>query len=291
MSEPIIRLTPTDNPRRWVLPVRDDLCTGPVERTFLFGGSGLAGCIAALRTADPRPVIWTTVQYVAYARPGEMLAFDVIEVARGRQTVQLQVTGRVGDRVVVMAQGALGERPGQPFRQLTSAQPKRPPEACPRAPHRGSGSRGVHANFEFRLIRGRYPTLDEPFDGPGDGRLSLWVRPRRNLTLDAPLIGIVADYVSEALSDANGRYVHASSIDNTVRFGVIEPSEWLLCEIAIDALNSGVGHGQMRIYSQAGLLMALASTSLIVRTPRSAAHATASSPAVGALVSSGETCR
>jgi len=97
----------------------------------------------------------------------------------------------------------------------------------------------------------------------------------RPLLTQLRLLAIVADYVSEALSDAAGRRVHASSIDNTLRLGPIEPSEWLRCDIAIEAVHAGVGHGRMRIHSQSGLLMALASTSLILREPRSpAAQAT-----------------
>jgi acyl-CoA thioesterase len=273
VSAKILELIATDRPTRWVLPLQDHLCTGPLDAPFLFGGSGLAACVAAIQAVDSRPLIWATAQYVAYARPGEVLELDVAETARGRQTVQAQVTARVGERVVIMAQGALGERPGEATRQLVARSPAPAPEDCPtvvqRNPH------GVHAQFEFRLVRGRFPSHDVVFDRPGDGRLCVWVRPRRKLTLDAPLLAIVADYVSEALSDATGRHVHASSIDNTLRLGPIEPSEWLLCEIAIEALHSGVAHGQMRIYSQTGLLMALASTSLIIRTPRARADAAA----------------
>jgi len=81
-------------------------------------------------------------------------------------------------------------------------------------------------------------------------------------------IGGRGDFISDALSDARGKRVHASSIDNRLRLGTTDESEWLFCEIEL--LNGGVGHGSRRLYSQSGLLMAPGSTSLILRTPRGA---------------------
>jgi acyl-CoA thioesterase-2 len=192
----------------------------------------------------------------------------VAEAARGRNTAQLKATARVGERVVITAQASAGQQPDQGYRQLIGAPAVSPPLHCPVVAKHGERSGGVSSQFEYRLIRGRYPTADTAFDGPGDGRLTFWVRPRDQVRTDACLIAIVADFVSDALSDAVGRYVHASSIDNTLRLGPIEDSDWLICDVTIEALHGGVGHGSMRIFSETGRLLALASTSLIVRSPR-----------------------
>jgi len=271
----IIELVPTASPSAWTFEVPPTLCAGTPERPFLFGGSGLAACVAAILRTERAPLTWITGQYVAYAWPGERLTIEIADAARGRNTVQLQVTARVEDRVVVTAQAACGERPGAGSRQLTAFGDPPPPDACPTVLHAAGNPGGVNGRFEFRLISGRFPAKGVVFETPGDGRLSLWVRPRAGWAVEPCLLAIVADYVSEALSDAAGRRVHASSIDNTLRLGPIERSEWLRCDIAIEAVHAGVGHGRMRIHSQSGLLMALASTSLILREPRSpAAQAT-----------------
>jgi len=268
MTRSIIELSPGSQARHWTLQVPPSLCAGSAERPFLFGGSGMAVCIAAMEAAERRPPTWVTAQYLAYALPHEDLTIEVAEAARGRNTVQLLATARVGDRAIVTAQAAAGERPGQIHRQLVTALTAPPPQDCPQVAHGGGNPAGVNRQFEFRLVHGRFPTFGAAFGPPGDGRLAFWIRPHEAVRLDACLLAIVADFVSDALNDAAGQRVHASSIDNTLRFGPIEDSDWLLCEITVEMLHGGVGHGSMRIYSQGGLLMALASTSLILRTPR-----------------------
>lgn len=284
MSRAIIELNAT-TPGTWTFEVPPHLCTGPLDQPFLFGGSGLALCVAAMQAAQDRPPIWATAQYLAYARPGEALAIEVAETAHGRNTVQLQAVVRRGELTLITAQGAVGERPGDPFRQLIGPPGAPPPHRCRVVERDGGNPLGVDRQFEFRLIRGRFPSPGTTFDTPSNGRLQLWMRPPVGISVDAPLLAIVADYISEALSDAAGRRIRASSIDNTLRLGPIEASKWLLCDISIDALYSGVGHGQVRIYSERGVLMALGSTSLILRAPRTP-HAEAPGPSLAAEPSS-----
>lgn len=267
MRKSIIELIPTESDGRWLLPVTDDICAGTVERPFLFGGSGLAACVAAMIAAEQRPLIWTTVQYIAYALPGEDLVIEVETLARGTNTIQLRAAARVGDRLVLSAQGAAGERQGGDARQISRLASPPAPEACPRVRDQHARPGGVSSHFEFRLARGRFPADGETFGELSDGRMGLWIKPLGGV-IDANVVAIASDYVSDALSDAVGRRVHASSIDNTLRFGPIHQTEWLYADITIEQLHSGVGHGRMEIYTQDGRWMASSSTSLIVRTPR-----------------------
>src|ERR1700679_1270805 len=69
MSTPFISLTATHNPHRWYLPLEDSLCVGPPQRSFMFGGVGLAAAIQAMERTCKRPVIWATAQYLSFARP------------------------------------------------------------------------------------------------------------------------------------------------------------------------------------------------------------------------------
>jgi acyl-CoA thioesterase II len=266
----LVNLIPTDTPNRWVLPVTDDICAGSAERPFLFGGSGLAACVAAMSAAERRPLIWTTVQYLAYARPSEQLTVEVETLVRGSNTVQLRAEARVGDRLVLCAMGAAGERSGGDSRQIRWFGSPRSPEASRQVRNKHANPRGVSTQFEFRLSKGRFPSEGETFVRLSNGRMGLWVKLLNGAPIDASVLAIVSDYVSDALSDAVGRRVHASSIDNTLRFGAIQQTEWLYCDITVEQIHSGVGHGRMEIYTQEGQWMASSSTSMILRDPRDA---------------------
>jgi acyl-CoA thioesterase len=55
------------------------------------------------------------------------------------------------------------------------------------------------------------------------------------------------------------------SLDNTLRVAHLEPTEWVLCDIRIDAVVDGYGHGNAYLWSQGGSLPATASQSMSVR--------------------------
>ena len=74
-SRAFLGLQQTHNPYRWHLPVDLRLCTGG---NFLYGGSALGAAISAMEGTTGRNVIWTTAQYLSYARPGEVMDIDVI---------------------------------------------------------------------------------------------------------------------------------------------------------------------------------------------------------------------
>lgn len=41
-------LRATHNPHRWFMPLSPDVCVGPADSMFMFGGVGLASAIAAM---------------------------------------------------------------------------------------------------------------------------------------------------------------------------------------------------------------------------------------------------
>jgi acyl-CoA thioesterase len=55
------------------------------------------------------------------------------------------------------------------------------------------------------------------------------------------------------------------SLDNTLRVVSLEPTEWVLCDIRIQALVGGYGQGVAYLWSQGGSLLATASQSMRVR--------------------------
>jgi acyl-CoA thioesterase len=55
----------------------------------------------------------------------------------------------------------------------------------------------------------------------------------------------------------------------------IAPTDWVLCDIRIQGIHAGFGHGTMTLFSDSGVLMASASQSVIVRIHGGAAEPSA----------------
>ena len=55
------------------------------------------------------------------------------------------------------------------------------------------------------------------------------------------------------------------SLDNTLRVVRLVPTEWVLCDIRIQALVDGYGQGVAYLWSEDGTLLATASQSMSVR--------------------------
>ena len=81
------------------------------------------------------------------------------------------------------------------------------------------------------------------------------------------MLAIFADYVPSAIGPALGEASSgSSSLENTLRVRKIAPTRWVFCDIAIPGLNAGFAHGDMRLFSEDGELMATASQSMVVRS-------------------------
>jgi acyl-CoA thioesterase-2 len=266
LADAFFDLRATHNPHRWYLPVSNPICAGPPDRLFLFGGVGLAAAVSAMEQTCGRPVIWATAQYISFARPQTVVDLDVWVPTEGRHSTQARVIGHVGDKEIITVNAALGERPSPYADQWIQAPDAPAPEDCPRVEHWRAPTDDINSRFEVRLVRGRY--RDRNVQGRGDGRVVVWMRPKEGQPIGSNLLCVMADFVSVAISDALGETAGGNSLDNTIRFARIEPTEWVLCDIAIEAIQSGVAHGVMRLFSQTGVLMASASQSLILRLHR-----------------------
>jgi len=264
MDEHFFDLRPTHNPHRWFLPLTPGLCVGPPGRAFMFGGVGMGAAIAALERTCGRPVIWATAQYLSYARPPSVVDLDVRIAAEGKHTTQARVTAHVGDTEVLTVNAALGSRPDSERLQWAQPPAAPPPETCQESTRWRSDVPDLHSQIEVRIAHG----VHGPAVGAGpsaDGRLVLWIRPRGGQILDSAMLAIMADHVPSAIGPALGRDAGGNSLDNTIRFMEIVPTPWVLCDVAIVGIDRGVGHGSMRLYTQEGSLLAIASQSLIVR--------------------------
>jgi acyl-CoA thioesterase II len=245
--------------QRWQLPLTPKVSGG---RGSLFGGVGLAAGIVALEHATNRPVIWATGQYLSLTKLDERLDLEVLLPAIGRSVVQGRVVGHVGDREVITVIGAAGARPSAAEGCWESFPAPPPPLDCPLVPHR-HGAESLHEHIELRLAYGCFGFSG--FGTPsGDGRSRLWAR-MPEVEHDAGALAIIADYMPSVVGNAMGRIMHCTSLDNTIRFGRLQPTEWILCDNRMEYAGNGFGHGTVHLWSESGALLATASQSMIVR--------------------------
>ena len=265
MTKPFFDLRATHNPHRWFLPLHEGLCVGPPGQTFMFGGVGLAAAVGAMEGTCKRPVIWATAQYLSYARPGSIVDLDVRVPAEGKHTSQARVIAHVGDKEILTVNAALGERPSEFSRQWAWAPEAPAPEDCPESERWRHDAQDLHSQIEVRVARGVLNRASSS-DGPSeDGRVVLWIRSREGHAVDSTLLAIMADHVPSGVGHALGRNAGGNSLDNTIRFLNIVPTEWVLCDVTIIGVAHGVAHGSMRLFAQDGTLMATASQSMILR--------------------------
>jgi len=258
-------LKPTHNPHRWYLPLTPAVCVGPRDNLFMFGGVGMASAIVALERTCGRRVIWATAQYLSYARPPSVVDLDVWTPATGKYNTQARVISHVGDKEILTVNAALGSRPSDLSRQWLAMPQVEAPETCAPADHWRGGGDDLHSRIEVRVAKGRYGGAEAGGDGEADGRLLLWIRPRDGVAIDAGMLAIMADFIPGAVGNALGLNAGGNSLDNTIRYRRIVPTDWVLCDIRITGVYGGFGHGDMSLFAQDGELMATASQSLIVR--------------------------
>jgi acyl-CoA thioesterase len=243
--------------------VTEDLMTGG---QFLFGGCGLAAAVASMEQVCDRPVVWATAQYLSFAMLGEQLDLDVTVVVEGRQTSQARATAHVGDREVLTVNAALGSRMLDASGQW-QVMPQVPgPQDCPgRAPRFGQ-ERSIMTRLDVRIAVGR--GWDDLDGNPQlDGRSALWVR-MPDVEMSAGALAVLGDYVPFGISQSLGGWWPSNSLDNTLRVVRLEPAEWVLVDVRVDGLWDGFGHGSVYLWSEAGVLLASASQSALVRNRR-----------------------
>jgi len=253
-----------DDHLRWELDVVPGLST-PGE--FLFGGCGLAAGIVAMEEASGRPTIWASAQYLSFAPTGSHLELDVVLAAQGRRTTQARAVGRVGAHEILTVNGALGERRG-PFSGVWVEPPvvDRPENCPPRGSFGGTMAETIFDKVDTRLALGRSfeeMMTGEPLKGPGNS--AIWARVPGHLRPEAAALAVFGDLVAGGVSQVVGRPSHGSSLDNTLR--MVEPSatEWVLCDIYIDAFAGGYAQGHGFLWSEDRRLLATASQSMSVR--------------------------
>ena len=253
-------LEATHNPHRWVLPIEPRVCTGG---NFLFGGCGLGAGIAALEGTTERPVVWAAAQYLSYARPPEVMDVDVTIAVGGNNTTQARAVAHVVDREILTVNAALGRRELDKEGQWEPMPDVPSPAECEPRRFRNPNDDSIMQRLDMRLALGQ-DFAD--FDGtPGTGRSALWARLPDGLEMSAATLAILGDYVPFGVGQALGQMAGGNSLDNTLRVSRLVPTEWVLLDIQVHAIQHGFGHGLVHLWAEDGTLLAIASQSCIVR--------------------------
>jgi len=250
----------SEDPHQWRLPVTASIAT---PGRFLFGGCGLAAGIAAMEAASGRPCVWASAQYLSYAPVGATVDLDVTLAVTGHQMSQARCVGRVGDDEILTVNAALGRRTLDQ-RGSWAERPEVPgPDESPVRDHGHAFEDTIMGRVETRLAAGRQHTA---LDGtPGDGRCAMWCRMPELLEPSAASLAVLGDFVPSGIGQALGLPAGGNSLDNTLRVVGLVPTDWVLVDLRIHAVEHGFGHGLAHLWAQDGTLLATASQSVIVR--------------------------
>ncbi|WP_372916423.1 acyl-CoA thioesterase [Sandarakinorhabdus sp.] len=264
---PLIPVEPADRPGHYRLTVPKNLCVGPPDRLFMFGGVGLASALAAVEHFTGRPTVWAAAQYLSYARPGTELDLEVIVPVAGKYNSQARVITRAGDQEIITVNAALGSREGSPHHQWAQMPAVPPPEDCPEMTIRWQRDPDdMNSLWERRVAAGSFGRERGTAPASADGIGRLWVRPTDpGLPIDRLVLAVMADFLPSGVGNALGANAGGNSLDNTIRYMNFVPTGWVLTDIRIHAVHAGFAHGRVHLFAQDGTLLATASQSLIVR--------------------------
>lgn len=257
-------MQPVGDDLHWRLAVVPELTT---PGNFLFGGCGLAAALVALEAASDRPTVWSTAQYLSYAPTDSVLDLTVTLAAVGSRVTQGRVVARTGDAEILTVNAALGV-PGDLDAEGVWEMPPEvpPPDECPPRRLPSFFSTSIFDQIDVRLAKGRsFEEISSGSATPGEPTSALWARVPGHLEPSAATLAILGDYVTGGVSQPLGRRTMSRSLDNTLRVVRLEPTEWVLCDIRIQALSGGFGQGTAFLWSETGNLLATASQSMSIR--------------------------
>ena len=83
--------------------------------------------------------------------------------------------------------------------------------------------------------------------------------------VDGAALAVLGDFVPMGVGQALGVRGGGNSLDNTLRIVDLVPTDWVLMDIRIHAVERGFGHGLVHMFAEDGTLLATASQSCIVR--------------------------
>lgn len=220
----------------------------------LYGGTGVAASVLAMEAATQRDLLWVVTQFIAPAQVGDVIELQTSTLARGGRIAQLEVRAHVGDRLTFCALGSTAHpRPGGLTGQYLAMPAVSPPDDSAPMPFGPAAEDwlGEGRRLEYRSAAPREA-------GPTDG-LRLWARLRGAGELTRAGVAFLADMVPPAVAHAAGRVGGGLSLDNSLRFGALPPTEWVLLDLRGELASDGYGHGRFTAWTPEGTLVATGS--------------------------------
>jgi acyl-CoA thioesterase len=267
-------LTPGDGPGRYRMTVERHLAR---LDGHLYGGTAIAVSITTAELVSARSALWMTTQFVSTAPPGEVISVHAEVLAPGRRTNQVRVTGtNPAGEVMFASLGATGHHRDGGLSGTFEHAPTvdAPDDAEPLASPFAVLAR--HAGVEAELppvsrqigfgtvLEFREPAVHHHPD-PGPGRLCIWVRRRDGIPVTPALVAYLADMVPLSVAAACGVVAGGISLDNSIRIGSFDETEWVLVDLRPHLAVGDYGHGAAHLWSEGGRLLATASQSASMR--------------------------
>ncbi|WP_370430656.1 acyl-CoA thioesterase [Blastococcus sp. Marseille-P5729] len=176
------------------------------------------------------------------------------------------MTGRVDDEEIITAVGSFGARDsaeGFQWSHPTRMPPPRECEVVEMWPAQGPDALVIQ-HMEARMRPGEYAARSNG-QVSDSGRISLWLRTKNDLPVDAGVLALFADFVPSVIALSMGRRGGGSSLDNTLRVVRLVPTRWVLCVIDAHGVDHGMGHGDIHLYAETGELLGVGSQSCLMR--------------------------
>lgn len=253
-------MEPAGDDLHWRMEVTPELTT---PGNFLFGGCGLGAGLIALEAAAGRPTVWANAQYLSYAPTGGVVDVEVTLPAVGGSITQGRAVARCEGREVLTVNASLGA-PRMEICEVWESPPDvPPPEACEPRRLPAASERSIMTSVDVRLAKGR--SFEQLQGDGGSADTALWARVPGHVDPSAAMLAVFGDYVSGSASQPLGRLAWGRSLDNTLRMVQLAPTEWVLCDIRMQAVVGGYGQGIAFLWSESGALLATASQSISIR--------------------------
>lgn len=236
----------------------------------LYGGTAIAVSLAAAELVTGRAPLWMTTQFVSTAAAETEVQVVTDVLAAGHRTSQVRVTATDESGEVMFASlGATGRHRPEGLTGTFEHPPlvSPPEESEPRggpfaAMLRNAGITRVPPMPEgvgfASVVEFREPEVRSHPD-PGPGRICMWVRRRDRVALTPATAAFIADMVPLSVAHAAGLVAGGISLDNTIRLGAFEPTEWVLVDLRAHFAAGAYGHGAALLWSESGALVGMAS--------------------------------
>ena len=214
-----------------------------------------------------------TTQFVATAPADAEISVTAEILAPGRRTNQVRVTGTDDTGTAMFASlGATGqyrddglagvfENPPSWTDPRSPSPGPAPSWAWPARPGWSDLLPELPSGIGFSsVIEYREPAVRSHPD-PGPGGSARWARRRDRRALTPAAVAFIADMVPLSIADALEVVAGGISLDNSIRIGAFEQTEWVLVDLRPHLAVGDYGHGAAHIWSENGTLLATASQS------------------------------